>query len=242
MKKETAERIQSIFNWVRFIILVLFLAFVFVGLSKAQTTHDSGMWISAGTEKKLNDRWNLGASIELRTKDDTKSIDRWQLVLNGAYKVSEHLKLGGCYEFQLRNRTIDNATEFVPRHRLMFDVTPGTKVFDWLKLSLRERYQYTYTMQKSHVAATHEHHLRNRLKAEIDNSSMKGWSPYVSVEMFNNLSKQFQIDEMRMAIGTTYSISARHTINFGYLLDLKRSAGGLDKALHVLTLGYVYKM
>lgn len=51
MDKEKAERIQRIFKWVRFIILVLFLAFVFIGLSKAQNTNDIGMWISAGTEK-----------------------------------------------------------------------------------------------------------------------------------------------------------------------------------------------
>ena len=95
MKKEKAERIQRIYNWVRFIILVLFLAFVFVGLSKAQTTNDFGMWITAGTEKKLNDSWDLGASIELRTKGNTGSVDRWQLGLSGAYKVSKHLKLGG---------------------------------------------------------------------------------------------------------------------------------------------------
>ena len=37
MDKEKAERIIKIVNWVRFIILVVFLTFVFVGLSKAQT-------------------------------------------------------------------------------------------------------------------------------------------------------------------------------------------------------------
>ena len=42
MDKE--KGIQRIFNWVRFIILVLFLTFVFIGLSKAQTTNDFGMW------------------------------------------------------------------------------------------------------------------------------------------------------------------------------------------------------
>lgn len=69
---------------------------------------------------------------------------------------------------------------------------------------------------------------------------MNGWSPFASVEMFNNLNKQMQIDEMRMTIGTANSINAHHGINLGYLLDLKRSAGGLDKALHVLTMGYMY--
>lgn len=142
MKKEKAERIQRIYNWVRFIILVLFLAFVFVGLSKAQTTNDFGMWITAGTEKKLNDSWDLGASIELRTKGNTGSVDRWQLGLSGAYKVSKHLKLGGCYEFQLRNRTVDDMTEIVPRHRFMLDVTPGGKVLKWALHAVTIGYVY----------------------------------------------------------------------------------------------------
>jgi len=60
--------------------------------------------------------------------------------------------------------------------------------------------------------------------------------------MFNDLGKRFQIDEMRMTIGTTYSINAHHAINLGYLLDLKRSADGLNKGLHVLTSGYIYKI
>lgn len=38
MTNETAKRIQSIYNWLRFIMLVLFLTFVFVGLSNAQNT------------------------------------------------------------------------------------------------------------------------------------------------------------------------------------------------------------
>ena len=33
MKEEKAKKIQKIFNWVRFVILVLFLTFIFIGLS-----------------------------------------------------------------------------------------------------------------------------------------------------------------------------------------------------------------
>ena len=54
MDKEKAERIIKIVNWVRYIILAVFLTFVFVALSKAQTTHDFGVWYSAGKEKKIN--------------------------------------------------------------------------------------------------------------------------------------------------------------------------------------------
>ena len=89
MEKEKAEKIIKIYNWVRFIILVLLLAFIFIGFSKAQTTNDFGMWVSAGAEKNVNDSWGLGVSTELRTKDNTGSVDRWQLGVSGTYKVSK---------------------------------------------------------------------------------------------------------------------------------------------------------
>ena len=191
MDKEKAEKIQRIFNWVRFVILVLFLTFIFIGLSKAQTTNDFGMWTTIGTEKNVNDSWSLGVNTEIRTKNNVGSVDRWQLGIDCTYKISKLLKLGGSYEFHLKNHTIDGVNEMVPRHRLMFDITPGCKVFNWLKLSLRERYQYTHTMQRGNENASNEHHLRNRFKAEMTNSRMNGWSPFASVEMFNNLGKQF---------------------------------------------------
>ena len=49
MDKEKAERIIKIVNWVRYIILAVFLTFVFVALSKAQTTYDFGMWINVSS-------------------------------------------------------------------------------------------------------------------------------------------------------------------------------------------------
>ena len=45
MEKEKAEKIVSMLNWVRFIILVLFLTLVFVGLTKAAATPLDGMWL-----------------------------------------------------------------------------------------------------------------------------------------------------------------------------------------------------
>ena len=240
MDEEKRKRVFRIYNWVRIILLVLLLTFIFVKLVKAQTTNDFGVWVSAGSEKSVRDSWIFGISTELRTKDYSKSVDRWRLGVNATYKVCKSLKLGGGYEFLLKSRKTGDWKEKVPRHRFMFDITSGTKVFNWLKLSLQERYQYTYTMQKGNVYAIHEHHLRSRFKTEMSNSKMKCWSPFASVEMFNNMAKQFQVDEMRVALGTTYNINTRHAINFGYLLDLKRSANGLNNALHVLTSGYVF--
>ena len=241
MDEEKRKRIFKIYNWVRIILLVLLLTFIFMKLVKAQTTNDFGMWISAGVEKNIHDTWNFGMSTELRTNNYSRNVERWQLAASGTYKVCKVLRLGVCYEFQLKNRMIGDRKEMAFRHRFMFGITPGGKVFNWLKLSLRERYQYTYTMQKGKMEAISEHHLRSRFKTELSNGKMNGWCPFASVEMFNNLTKHFRIDEMRVAIGTTYNINAHHSINFGYLIDLKRSASGLNNPLHVLTSGYVFK-
>ena len=51
MNKEKSERITRIYNWVRLVILVLFLTFVFVGLSKALSTNNSDVWMSASVDK-----------------------------------------------------------------------------------------------------------------------------------------------------------------------------------------------
>lgn len=40
MKKEKAERIIRIYNWARLIIIILFLAFVFIGVASAQTVEE----------------------------------------------------------------------------------------------------------------------------------------------------------------------------------------------------------
>ncbi|MBQ4408567.1 MAG: hypothetical protein II852_16335 [Bacteroidales bacterium] len=53
MNKEKAERIIKIVNWVRFIILVVFLTFLFVGLSKAQTFR-TAMPKADGAESKYS--------------------------------------------------------------------------------------------------------------------------------------------------------------------------------------------
>ena len=239
MDKEKAERIIKIYNWVRFILIVLFLVFVFVGLSKAQTTHDFGMWLSANVEKKLSSDWNAGIGTELRVKHRREHIDRWKLDIHSMYRIHQHLNLGAAYEFHLNNQTIGCETVSLPHHRFMADVVPSMSVNAWLNLSLRERYQYTYTMARHDIDSHHEHHLRSRIKAVIAMEQSK-WEPFASAEVFNNMGERFTIDKIRMAVGTGFRFSPHHSVNIGYMLNLKKSADSLDKMLHVLTTEYIY--
>ncbi len=238
MDKEKAERIIKIYNWVRYIILVVFLTFVFVALCKAQTTHDFGMWISAGVEKKLSADWNAGIGTELRTKHKREYIDRWKLDIHSMYRIHQHFKLGAAYEFHIKNQATGSETISLQHHRFMADVVPAMSAGGWLHLSLRERYQYTYRMARHDIDASHEHHLRSRIKAVIATPELK-WEPFASAEVFNNMGERFAIDEIRLTAGTGYRFSPHHSVNIGYMLNLKKSTGSPDKMLHVLTTEYI---
>ncbi len=241
MDKEKAKRIIKIYNWVRFIILAVFLAFLFVTLSKAQTTHDFGVWISVGAEKKLSADWSAGIVTELRTKHRREYIDRWKLEIHSMYGIHQHFKLGAVYEFHIKNQTTDGETVSLPYHRFMTDIVPSMSVNGWLHLSLRERYQYTYMMARHDVDARHEHHLRSRIKAVIAKAQSK-WESFASAEVYNNMGERFSIDEIRLAAGTGYRFSPRHSVNIGYMLNLKKSTDSPDKMLHALTTEYFYNL
>lgn len=241
MDKKKAERIIKIYNWIRLIILIVFLTFLFVGLSKAQTTHDFGMWFSAGMEKKLSSDWNAGIGTELRTKHRREYIDRWKLDIHSMYRIHPHFKLGAAYEFHIKNQTTGSETVSLLHHRFMADAVPSMSVNSWLKLSLRERYQYTYRMAKHDIDAQHEHHLRSRIKAVVAMVQSK-WEPFASAEGFNNMGERFAIDEIRLTAGTGYRFSPRHSVNIGYMLNLKKSTDSLDKIFHILTTEYIYNL
>ena len=241
MDKEKAERIIKIVNWVRYILLAVLLTFVFVALSKAQTTHDFGMWISAGAEKKLSTDWSAGIDTELRTEHKREYIDRWKLDIHSMYRIHRHFKLGAAYEFHIKKQAAGDETVSVPHHRLMADVVPTMSAGGWLHLSLRERYQYTYRMARHDIDAQHEHHLRSHIKAVMAMAQSK-WEPFTSAEVFNNMGEGFTIDEIRLTVGTGHRFSLHHFVNIGYVLNLKKSTDSLDKMLHILTTEYIYNL
>lgn len=96
-------------------------------------------------------------------------------------------------------------------------------------------------MAKDDIDALHELHLRSRIKAVIVKAQSK-WEPFLSAEVFNNMGERFTIDEIRLAAGTEYHFSPRHSVNIGYMLNLKESTDSPDKMLHAFTSEYIYNL
>lgn len=126
-----------------------------------------GNWAEIGIEKSLgtNKKWSVGLETEMRAQER----DRWSIGANLGYKPIKYLKLGATYNFLYRYRPDNRREHYIddvvsedswngynerddywsPRHRLSIDVTPTVKLWKWLRISLRERYQFTRRMQST---------------------------------------------------------------------------------------------
>lgn len=125
---------------------------------KAQSS-DFGIWSAVGVEKKINKKWNVGAETEFRTRNDSKTPERWSFGVDGSYKLMRYVKVAAAYSLLYDNNKEKitwnpdgNYNNWRPsywgvRHRFSFSVT-GNVDIGRLKLSLRERWQYTYRPSK----------------------------------------------------------------------------------------------
>lgn len=153
---------------------------------------DYTTWMKMGTEYGLNDRLDLSAGLEWRTKDHLQVTDRWGLDVGVKYALLPFLKVGGGYEIHYRNRGEDG---WKFRHRYHADATLSDR-WGRIKLALRERFQHTWDDVEN------EFRLRSRLKLAYDIRDCKV-EPYVSVEMYNSLNcgDRFDVARMRYRAG-----------------------------------------
>jgi hypothetical protein len=80
--------------------------------------------------------------------------------------------------------------------------------------------------------------LRQRLKVEYNTRKCK-LDPYASVEIVNELDKDFTFKKMRYTIGVDYKINKQNTLSIGYLYQRKFAR---DLNLYALSIGYSLKL
>ena len=114
---------------------------------------------------------NLSFEGELRTRDNTKHVDRWSAGLSLDYKVTKWLKFSAGYTLLYDNNerisyfdaTDDEVLDgdadagdpkkcakyWATRHRFSVSATFDKKLFGDFRFSLRERWQYTYRPEQT---------------------------------------------------------------------------------------------
>src|SRR5574344_2124335 len=97
---------------------------------------------------------SLDADLEMRTRDNIKSVDRWSGTVDMSYNLYKFIKVGGSYSYLYSQKEKELTTKgnIIPeywysRHRFSLYATGKYKI-DKLTISLREKWQYTYQPEK----------------------------------------------------------------------------------------------
>lgn len=250
----------------------------------AQDTENYGaIWTEVGVSKALPYNLSLDVDAGFRSIDWFNNANRFDIGVGLSYKLGKYLKFGLSYTFIERHflsETKDHytsagdydgynvdAANWATRHRVSFDITADKRLWKTLRVSLRERYQYTHQASRDidrvkhriqgtnlmtgeyvwddpvdaikHKSAWDRHLLRSRLKFSIDRKGWD-WEPFVSAELHNNMSDRWHIDKVRVAAGTEYSISKQHKLSAAYIFNHENDDDG-NENIHAISIGYKFK-
>ena len=167
-----------------------------------------------GEEFYLNGTGIPGASI----------VDMSYTSVGLNYKPHPRIALLGAYEFQYLY-----GNEY--RHRLKLMVTPNIAINDYLTVSIRERFQMTYSMQ----SMSYNWLLRSRLRLDgaIPNTPLY---PYAYIEMYSPLVKDpsVYVDTFAYGVGLDWVVDKNNILGFYY-----EFSHNIDAYYHLLGIAYV---
>lgn len=252
---------------------------------QAQDTENYGaVWTEVGVTKVLPYNLSIDAGVGFRTLDWFDDANRFDASIGLGYKLGKYLKFGLGYTFiekhyleqtkehysstsgNFNGYNVD-AAHWAPRHRVAFDVTVDKRFWKTLRISLRERYQFTHQAARDvdrtklrdpyydatgniigfdeeeqtikHKAAWDRHLLRSRLKFAIDKKGWK-WEPFVSAETHNNMGDAWHLDKIRCAAGTEYAVTKQHKLSAAYVFTHENDDDG-NENIHAISIGYRFK-
>ena len=243
---------------------VLILAMLVQSLTSLAQS-ESGLLLEAEAEKKLSKKFSVALEADMRTRNDFKTMDRWSVGIGGEYKPMKHLKLGAGYTLLNTNFREDisfNATgtpkKWRPsywgiRHRFNISATGSYKFSNNLRISLRERWQYTYrpekTVQRFNFnedkwgwedkvrSSKGKGQLRSRLQVEYDKKHAL-FTPFASIELYNSMA----VEKIRYTVGTDLNLSKQHTFSVFYRYQDMHNVEPeeYDPDMHYLGVGYKF--
>ena len=243
-------------------LIIAFLLASFFMPSHAQGD-DFAVWTEANVEKKINSRWSVEGGAELRTRDNSKEIDRWSVGAEASYKFTDWLKFSAGYmliddhRYKLNDKGTKYADFWGLRHRVNVSLT-ASQSFGDLSVSLRERWQYTYRPEmtvarywldtnerkdryEDEYADDHTYSgkgksvWRNRLMLKY--KLTRTFRPYANVES----SVASGIEKMRYGVGTEIRLNKHHSLDAKYIYQRYYDDDADEANCHILGVGYTYK-
>ena len=225
---------------------------------------EGGLIAGAEVERKVNKQLSVSVEAELRTRNNFKTMERWSLELGASYKFNKWLKADAGYTLLNTNFREDisykssgaynnwRPSYWGIRHRVHASLAGTYKFQNNLRLSLRERWQYTYRPEKTVTrwdfdnscwedkvrVGKGKNQLRSRLQLEYDKKKAL-LTPYASVELYNS----WAVEKIRYTIGTDINVTKSHAFNVFYRFQNMKNVeeNEYDPDMHYIGVGYKFK-
>ena len=250
--------------------------------AQADDNDDFGVWTEISVKKELTQTLDLGFEGEIRTGNNSSTIDRLSGGIALSYKPSKYFKFGASYIFygdysaekESKHAYFEDGElasyrltpgYWKPNHRFYVEGTATKKFWKWLRISVRERYQFNHEAETSidrtefereeyftpngvergdwesyNVPKINEcqsqQRLRTRVKLEYDKKGVN-WSPFVSVELYNGINDKMHLQKIRTGVGTEYKINKQHKVGMAYLYSCHLNEAP-NEHKHALNISY----
>jgi long-subunit fatty acid transport protein len=243
---------------------ILLVALLAVMSLTAAAQSEGGLIAGAEVEKKVSKQLTVGVEADLRTRNNFKTMDRWSVGLGASYKFNKWLKADAGYVLLNTNFREDidykssgaynhwRPSYWGFKHRVYASLSGSYKFQNNIRLSLRERWQYTYRPEKTLArwdfddecwedkarSGKGKNQLRSRLQVEYDKKKAL-FTPFASVEFYNAWS----VEKIRYNVGTDIRLDKQHSLSVFYRFQQMKNvdADDYDPDMHYLGVGYKLK-
>lgn len=223
-------------------LAVMFCLLLSPALVSAGDKDDFGTWLELGAEKALPHNLSVGLSTELRMQDNSTTVNRWGIGAELGYKVNKYFKLGASYSFlygynadKFKTKVTDHykddivdddhwngynkvetftQSNWVMRHRFNVEANATVKLGGWLRISLRERYQYTHRPEQ------YENETKTKWKVRYDRV-MDG-DGNVSYQLKDEYAGGWMLDYADRQERDTISMSNTHILRTRLKLEVDK--------------------
>ncbi len=213
----------------------LMVAITFCHVLTGQT-RDAGLWISAEGEFRLNPRWSVVGSTEVRMHENWLELGAFIAEVGLERNLGDRWRLAGGMRLALNQQT---DRTYVFRNRFFADVRYRYRVgkFDVVGRIKYQQQNEGWIWEDRVLMA--DHYLR--AGAEIRWRATQSIRPYIGSELYFPLyAWQLQYpDKLRVQAGIEYRINKAHSFDLGFLYQQEINVSQPERD-YVACLGYVF--
>lgn len=228
-----------------FCLFCILFASALTPITSQSQINEFGLWVLLGIEKNIN-KWRVEANGNIRSKDDSKQLDRLSLEIEGSYSICKAIKIGTSYEYIHFHDT--KFSDFQPRNRFSGFIK-GKHKFGRFSFILTEQIQLTTKDESDRIKSNGTINTyrinpaltwRNKLKISynIRNCSI---TPTFAIESYYSLNNPEgnAFYKMRYTIDLSYRLNKKQSLRMFNLIDKEMNINN-PSGIYIIGIGYNY--